>query len=127
MKNRSLGVCALLFLFALGAGGQTLEFSSEVYTAGEAQAAVTLTVIRSGEASGAITVKYATADFPAGPSTATGSQDYATSAGTLTFDPSETMKQFTVPILEDAVFEGTETFFVTLSNPTGGAAVRAPS
>jgi hypothetical protein len=127
MKNRSLGVCVLLFLFALGAGGQTLEFSSEVYTAGEGQGSVTLTVIKSGEASGTITVKYATGDFPAGPSTATGSQDYATSTGTLTFEPSETMKQFTVPILEDAVYEATETFFVTLSNPTGGAAVRAPS
>jgi hypothetical protein len=37
------------------------------------------------------------------------------------------MKQFNVPILEDAVYEETETFFVTLSNPTGGAAVRTPS
>jgi hypothetical protein len=127
MKHRSLGVCALLVLFALGASGQTLEFSSEVYAAGEGQASATLTVIKSGEASGAITVKYATGDFPAGPSTATASQDYSTSTGTLIFGPSETMKQFTVPILEDAVYEGTETFFVTLSNPTGGAAVRAPS
>ena len=117
----------MLFLFALGAGGQTLEFSSEVYTAGEGQASVTLTVIKSGEASGTITVKYTTGDFPPGPSTATASQDYSPSTGTLTFGPSETMKQFTVPILEDAVYESTETFFVTLSEPTGGAAVRAPS
>jgi hypothetical protein len=45
MKNRLLGVCALLFLFAIGAGGQTLEFSSEVYSVGEGQGLVTLTVI----------------------------------------------------------------------------------
>src|SRR5687768_3209943 len=126
MKNRSLGVCALLFLLALDAGGQTLEFSSEAYTAGEGQGSVTLTVIKAGEAPGTITVKYATGDFPPGPSTATASQDYSPSIGTLTFEPSETMKQFTVPILEDAVYEGTETFFVALSNPTGGAAVRSP-
>lgn len=127
MKYRSLGVWAFLFLLALTAGGQTLEFSSEVYTAEEGPGSVTLTVIKSGEASGTITVKYTTGDFPAGPSTATAAQDYSPSTGTLTFAPSETMKQFTVPIREDAVYEGTETFFVTLSNPIGGAAVRAPS
>jgi hypothetical protein len=127
MKNRSLGVCALLFLVALGAGGQTLEFSSEVYTVGEGQGSVTLTVIKSGEASGPVTVKYTTDDFPPGPSTATASQDYSTTTGTLTFGPLETTKQFTVPILENAVYEETQTFFVALSNPTGGAAVRAPS
>ena len=125
--NRSLGVWAMLFLFALGAGGQTLEFSSEVYSTGEGQGSVTLTVIKTGESSGAVTVKYATGDFPAGPALATASQDYSTSTGTLTFGPSETMKQFTVPILEDAIYEETETFFVTLSDPTGGAAVRSPS
>ena len=88
---------------------------------------VTLTVIKSGSASGSVTVKYSTGDFPAGPGSAKGSEDYSTSSGTLTFGPSETMKQFTVPILEDAVYEETETFFVALSEPTGGAAVRAPS
>lgn len=127
MKNRSLSVCALLFLFAFGAGGQTLEFSSEVYPAGEGAGFVTLTVIKSGEAPGAVTVKYSTHDNGTDPSSATASQDYSASTGTLTFGPSETMKQFTVPILDDAVYEGSETFFVTLSNPTGGAAVRAPS
>ena len=117
----------MLFLFALGAGGQTLEFSSEVYSTGEGQGSVTLTVIKTGGSTGAVTVKYATGDFPTGPGSATASQDYSTSTGTLTFEPSETMKQFTVPILNDAVYEETETFFVTLSNPTGGAAVRSPS
>ena len=89
----------MLLPFALGVGGQTLEFSSEVYSVGEGQASVTLTVIKSGEAPGTITVKYTTGDFPPGPSTATASQDYSPSTGTLTFGPSETMKQFTVPIL----------------------------
>ena len=54
MKNRSLGVCALLFLFALGASGQTLEFSSEVYSVNEGAGTVTLTVVKTGPASGPI-------------------------------------------------------------------------
>lgn len=127
MKARLFGVWGLLFLVVLGAGAQTLEFSSEVYSTAEGQGSVTLTVIKSGDASGTITVKYTTNDFPPGPSTATASQDYAAITGTLTFGPSETMKQFTVPILEDANYETTETFYVALSEATGGAAVRAPS
>jgi hypothetical protein len=129
MKNRSFGFAALLLLFALTAGGQTLEFSSEVYTVAENRGSVMLTVIRSGPASGTVTVKYTTGDFSPGPSSATAGQDYDVRTGTLTFGPSETMKQFTVPIIQDfpSVHEATEVFFVTLSNATGGAAVRAPS
>lgn len=127
MKTRSSGIFALLFFFALGAKAQTLEFSSEVYNAGEGQGSVVLTVIKSGTATGAVTVKYSTGDFPPGSSSAKASQDYSATTGTLTFGPSETMKQFSVPILEDSVYEESETFFVTLSEPTGGAAVRAPS
>ena len=127
MKNRSLGVCAMLFLFALSAGGQTLEFSSEVFAVDENQGFVTVTVLKSGDAPGTITVKYATSDNPPGPSSARAAEDYSTSTGTLTFEPFETVKQFTVPILDNAVYEGWEIFYVTLSNPTGGAAVRTPS
>jgi hypothetical protein len=126
MKTSS-GIFALLFFLAIGANAQTLEFSSEVYTVGEDGGSVTQTVVKSGTTTGAVTVKYSTGDFPPGSSSAKASQDYSATTGTLTFGPSETMKQFSVPILEDSVYEETETFFVTLSDPTGGAAVRAPS
>jgi hypothetical protein len=127
MKTRSSGIFALLFLFAIVVNAQTLEFASEVYNVNEGAGTVTLTVIKSGTATGAVTVQYSTGDFPPGTSSATASQDYTPTTGVLTFEPSETMKQFSVPILEDAVYEETEIFFVTLSDPTGGAAVRAPS
>ena len=117
----------MLFVLAIAANAQTLEFASEVYNVNEDAGTVTLTVIKSGTANGAVTVKYSTGDFPAGPSSAKAGQDYSATTGTLNFGPSETMKQFSVPILDDAVYEETETFFVTLSDPTGGAAVRAPS
>jgi hypothetical protein len=127
MKTRSSVILALLFLLATWASAQTLEFASEVYNVNEGDGTVTLTVIKSGTATGTITVKYSTGDFPASTSAAKASEDYTPTTGTLTFGPNETTKQFTVPIMDDAVFEETETFFVTLSEPTGGAAVRAPS
>src|SRR5262249_16307883 len=45
--------------------------------------------------------------------------DFATVVGTLNFAASETSKSFVVPIIDDSYAEGTETFSVVLSNPTG--------
>src|SRR5215213_2333964 len=127
MKTRFSGIFTLLFLSAIAANAQTLEFQAEVYNVNEGAGSVTLTVIKSGTAAGTVTVKYSTGDFPPGSPFAKASQDYSATTGTLTFGPNETMKQFSVPILQDAVYEEIETFFVTLSEPGGGAAVRAPS
>jgi poly(3-hydroxybutyrate) depolymerase len=78
-----------------------------------------LTVLRGDDvALGLITVDFATADV-----TATGGQDYQGVSGTLTFQENETVKSLTIPILPDGTAENRETFRVTLSNPTGGAAL----
>lgn len=61
-----------------------------------------------------VTVVYATSD-----GTATGGSDYATTSGTLTFLPGETTKTINVVVFGDTVMEGTESFVVTLSSPTG--------
>src|ERR1043165_7640160 len=110
MKARLSGIFAFLFLAAIAANGQTLEFAAEVYNVNEGAGTVPLAVIKSGAATGTVTVKYSTGDFPPGPSLARAGQDYSATIGTLTFGPSETTKQFTVPILEDTVYEETETF-----------------
>lgn len=128
MKIRSSAIFALLlFLGALSAKGQTLEFTYDVIWAPEGDNPITLSVTRSGDTTGTVTVKYSTGDFPASSSSATAGQDYVATSGTLTFGPGETEKFFDIQILEDAVYEEVQTFFVTLSDPTGGAAVRAPS
>ena len=46
--------------------------------------------------------------------------DYVNTGGTLTFMNGETSKNITVPICNDGVSEGSETFDATLSNVTGG-------
>ena len=61
-----------------------------------------------------VTVDYATAD-----GTATAGEDYTATSGTLTFAAGERRKTVGVPLLDDAVDEGRETFTLRLSNPQG--------
>ena len=63
---------------------------------------------------GAVTVDYATAD-----GTATAGEDYTAASGTLTFAAGETEKTVEVPVLDDALDEGSETFKLRLSNAVG--------
>jgi hypothetical protein len=48
-------------------------------------------------------------------------------SGTLTFKAGDTSKSFPVVIIDDNRVEGTESLQLTLSNPTGGAALGFPS
>ncbi|HJT80429.1 MAG TPA: Calx-beta domain-containing protein [Chthoniobacterales bacterium] len=116
------GILAMLLAFASVAHAQTLEFTNSVYTVNEGAGTVTLTVLKSGTAASTITVRYSTSDG----FSATAPGDYIATTGQLTFAPNETTKQFSVPIVENAIYEGSETFNVILSDPTGGAAVRDP-
>src|SRR5262245_26781005 len=105
-----------------GASGP-LSLSSTGYSVGEADAAVTITVTRSGGSlGGPVTVDYAT-----GGGTATAGADYAATSGKLTFGPGESSKSFTVPVTSDSAHEGGETFQVTLSNAAGGASIGSPA
>jgi hypothetical protein len=54
--------------------------------------------------------------------------DYLKTTGTLTFNPGETLKLITVPIVDDSFAEGNETFALTITNVVGAnpiAPVRA--
>ncbi len=62
----------------------------------------------------AVSVRYATSD-----GTATAGADYVATSGVLRFAPGETAKTVSVPVLDDAHDEGSETLTLTLSRPFG--------
>ena len=59
-----------------------------------------------------VTVNYASAD-----GTATAGSDYTAVNSTASISGGDTTTTITVPILDDTLYEGNETFTVTLSNP----------
>ena len=61
-----------------------------------------------------------TVDYITSAGTATAAQDYTTTSGTVTFAPGDTAETISVPIIDDQIEDGGETFTVTLSNPTNG-------
>ena len=72
-------------------------------------------VVTLNRAAGAtVTVDYATGD-----GTATAGADYTATSGKLTFDPGETEKTVSVPVLDDAHDDDGETLTLTLSNASG--------
>ena len=101
----------------------SLQFSSATYSVAENVATVTITVTRTGGSSGAVGVTYATSN-----GTATAGSDYTATTNTLSWASGDSAsKTFTVTILDDSVYEGNETFNVTLSAPTGGATIGTPN
>ncbi len=79
-------------------------------------AAVSFAVTLNRAASGEVTVDYATRD-----GTAKAGEDYTHARGTLTFAVGDTEKTVEVPILDDALDEGAETFTLKLTGARGAA------
>ena len=106
--------------------GSIFQFNQSIYTVGEADPRVELTLTRSGDTSGASSVKFTTND-------AAGLQncnvfngvasprcDFIVQIGTVSFAAGETSKTFSIAIINDSYAENTENFTVTISNPSGG-------
>jgi hypothetical protein len=87
-------------------------------TASGATAAFTVTL--SAGSSVPVTINYATA---AG--TATPGDDYQSVSGTLTFAPGQTSQTVNVNVVGDPYYDGTEVFYLNLSNPLGAGLDRS--
>jgi uncharacterized delta-60 repeat protein len=102
-----------------------IRLSDSAFSPSEGVNALTITVNRFGDTSGPASVNYATSDTAGltGCTVANGKAsercDYGTTVGTLRFDAGETSKSFIIPIVDDALVEGNETFTVTLSDAVG--------
>ena len=77
---------------------------------------MTITVSRTGGLASGVAVGYKTTN-----GTATAGVDYGGQSGTLVFGGGVASLTFSVPIVNDSVFEPDETVNLTLSNPTAGA------
>lgn len=106
----------------------TIAFSAADYAVTEGTNLVTVTVNRTGGTDGAVSATYATSDGSAinGACNSAGA-DYQPATGTLNFAASASSATFTVSICDDAIYENTELFNLTLSAPTGGATLGAQS
>ncbi len=79
-------------------------------------------VARGNDGDNVVSVDYATSD-----GTAKVGQRYIATAGTLTFAPGEVLKSIPVPLRSGNNPLPSQTFLVTLSNPTGDGVVSQPS
>ena len=120
--------------FGTSGSASSLQLNATKYVVNESAGSVLVTVTRLGSTSGTTTVNYTTTDtdnFTVNCGNVAGNAfarcDFATSVDTLTFAPGETSKTFSIPIINDSIAEGSETFGVILSDVTGGATLGSPS
>ena len=104
----------------------TLALNAAAYAVNENGGTAVINVTRSGGADGAVSVTCSAA--AAGGDTATAGTDFTASSVTLNWaDGDAASKGCDVAIANDAAIENAETFTVSLSGPTGGAALGASS
>lgn len=94
--------------------GPTIGLSATQYSVDEDAGTVTITVTRGGSSSSAAAVNYATSN-----GSAKSGDEYTSTSGTLSFGAGEASKSFTVAVSNDTSDDGSKTFNVTLTSPTG--------
>ena len=99
----------------------SLERDSTQIIANEGSPTVEVTIVRSQGSDGTVTVDYRSVG-----NSATADSDYGSVSGTATFNQGETSQTISIPIFEDDLAEGVETFNFTIDNVTGGAGLLAP-
>lgn len=116
MRTIRFALAVLLYTAAAQAAPGIVEANSADVR--ENEGSVTVSVQRRHGSEGLVTVDYATRS-----GSAVAGTDFTPVAGTLTFDEGETVKYVTIAIIDDATYDGNTTFFLDLSNPTGGATI----
>lgn len=94
------------------------NFSASQYGAVENIPTLTVTVTRMEGSNGIATVSYASTD-----GTAKAGADYGSVNGSLSFAAGETSKTFQLSVMNNSSIDGNRKFTITLSNPSGGAAL----
>src|SRR5262249_32278216 len=100
----------------------TIQFTTSAVTVPLSAGGVVITVDRVRGAAGTATVSYAAA-----PADAIPGQDYQPVSGTLTFPPGVTEESSTLSLLGHSPNPNDPTIALTLTDPTGGAALGSPT
>ena len=90
------------------------------FAGSDSDAVATFRVSLTSASAQPVTVQYATSNM-----TASAGSDYTATSGTVTFAPGETEKVIAVLVQRDVLAEGSETFMVMLSNPSGATVTDA--
>ncbi|HZH32562.1 MAG TPA: FG-GAP-like repeat-containing protein [Pyrinomonadaceae bacterium] len=131
VANQGSGNVTLILSAACRTAVGTVQFEAASYSFSEGAERATVSVVRTGDTSGAAVVDYSTADadtFTVGCADRVNNQggayarcDFAITVGTLSFAPGEVSKTLTVPIIDDGHAEAAETFQLRISNPSGAS------
>jgi hypothetical protein len=95
--------------------GGVIQFSAPSLSVSENGGTAQITVSRTGGNASDVVIGYSTVD-----GTAKAGSDYQSATGNLIFGANETSKTISVPIINDALNEDTETFGLSLQNISGG-------
>ncbi len=118
----TIGVAETVRDIAVATPGQ-ISVINTVADVTEGDGIVTILAARTGGSWGQVSVDYATSN-----GSATAGSDYTAQSNTLTWLDGEVgVKSITIPIKNDTIVEGDETFNLTLSNPTNGALLITPT
>lgn len=97
--------------------GAQIGFTTSSYIVSENAGSATITITRTGSTSAQASVQYETTSGFCCGNAATPTVDFTPVAGTLTFGPGETVKTFTVPIIDDQIDEQSEGVGLRLLSP----------
>jgi hypothetical protein len=103
------------------ATGTIVAFNQPEFSVNEGDGTAIIWVRRLGAAT-AFSVNYATAS-----GTATSGTDFQPATGTLDFTATDSLKSFSVTIVNDTVMESTEQLTLDISNPSNGVTIATPS
>lgn len=100
-----------------------VAFTTSNYSVDQSAGSVSVTVTRTGSATEAISINYATAD-----GSAVGGSDYTAESGTLQWAENDsTAKSISIPISNTHAFSGDKSFEIALTDPSAAATIGSPS
>jgi hypothetical protein len=104
-----------------GAGDAGFAFSAASYTVNESGGSARITIVRSGDTSGATTIRFSTAN-----GSASAGKDYGGVSKIVSFSAGQISKSVSVPIFDRGLISGAKTLVVSLSDPGANAVVGSP-